>query len=219
MNRLLTCTALGLVLGLSPALAQQPADDTQSPPAVQQPVIPEVMPSEPSLPSDPAAPIPGDSSDISPAQPGPAMPQSSEVPLSIEPAAPRAAELSGGTQFLMKQATSDYLASNLIGKTVYNSQDESIGDVNDLVTDAGGKVVAVLIGHGGFLGMGEKDVAIRFEDLKLTRDENNDIKVISNLDKDTLASAPDFERLSEQNLAVGSSDRDDRNDRGASETN
>lgn len=222
MNRLLTCTALGLVLGLSPALAQQPADDTQSPPAVQQPAIPEVMPSEPSLPSEPAdeaAPIPGDTSDISPAQPDPAMPQSSEAPMSIEPAAPRSAELSGGTQFLMKQETSDYLASNLIGKTVYNSQDEAIGDINDLVTDEGGKVVAVLIGHGGFLGMGQKDVAIRFEDLKLTRDEDNNIKVISNFDRETLASAPDYEKLSEQNVAVGASDRDDRNGRDGSQTN
>ncbi|HYJ59074.1 MAG TPA: PRC-barrel domain-containing protein [Methyloceanibacter sp.] len=220
MNRLLTCTALGLVLGLSPALAQQPSDDTQSPPAVQQPTIPEVMPSEPSepmQPSDPAAPIPGDTSDISPAQPDPAPPQSSEAPKSIEPIAPKSAELSGNTKFLMKQESSDYLASNLIGESVYNSQDETIGSVSDLVTDEIGKVVAVLIGHGGFLGMGQKEVAIRFEDLKLARDEDNDIKVVVNLDNETLAAAPDYEKLSEQNMAIGASE--ERNDqRGTSQT-
>ena len=59
------------------------------------------------------------------------------------------------------------LASNLIGQAVYNCQDETIGDINDLVTDEGGKVVAVLVGNGGFLGLGEKDVAIGFEDLKI----------------------------------------------------
>jgi len=239
MNRFLSCTALGLVLGLSPALAepQLPADDTQAPPAVEQPAQPsEAMPAEP---SDPAAPIPGDSSEMSPqilptdpgeatpppqsseapqppAQPGEALPppQSSEAPLSIEPAAPKSAEASGGAQFLTKQESGDVLASNLIGESVYNSQDEVIGGINDLVTDESGKVVAVLIGAGGFLGMGEKDVAIRFEDLRLVREEDNGIKVIADLNQDTLASAPDYETLAEQQVAVGSSkgDREDTGD-------
>ena len=59
------------------------------------------------------------------------------------------------------------LASTIIGKSAVNSQDEAIGDVNDLVTDRSGKILAALIGVGGFLGIGEKDVAVRFEDLKL----------------------------------------------------
>ena len=59
------------------------------------------------------------------------------------------------------------LASNLIGQTVVNSQDESIGDINDLVTDESGKVIAVLVGTGGFLGLGEKDVALGYQDLKI----------------------------------------------------
>ncbi|HKZ95837.1 MAG TPA: PRC-barrel domain-containing protein [Hyphomicrobiaceae bacterium] len=240
MNRLLSCTALGLVLGLSPALAepQLPADDTQTPPALEQPAQPsEVMPSEPSEPSDPAAPIPGDTSE---AQPNPASPPSAEAPQSepasppsaeapstepasppsaeapqpIEPAAPKSAEASGGAQFLTKQESGDVLASNLIGESVYNGQDEAIGGINDLVTDESGKVLAVLIGAGGFLGMGEKDVAIRFEDLRLVREEDNGIKVIADLNQDTLASAPDYETLAEQQVAVGSSkgDREDVGD-------
>ena len=223
MNRFLSCTALGLVLGLSPALAepQLPADDTQAPPAVEQPAQPsEAMPAEPSEPSDPAAPIPGDSSEMSPqilpTDPGEATPppQSSEAPLSIEPAAPKSAEASGGAQFLTKQESGDVLASNLIGESVYNGQDEAIGGINDLITDESGKVVAVLIGAGGFLGMGEKDVAIRFEDLRLVREEDNGIKVIADLNQDTLASAPDYETLAEQQVAVGSNkgDREDTGD-------
>ncbi|MEX1060802.1 MAG: PRC-barrel domain-containing protein [Methyloceanibacter sp.] len=218
MNRLLSCTALGLVLSLSPALAepQLPADDTQAPPALEQPAQPsEAMPSEP---SDPAAPIPGDTSEmppeIAPAQPGEASPppQSSEAPLTISP--DQSAAASSGAQFLMKQENSDVLASNLIGQSVYNSQDEVVGDINDLVTDESGKVVAVLIGTGGFLGMGEKDVALRFEDLKLARDEGNSIKVIANVNQDTLASAPDYETLAEQTVTVGSNkgDREDAGD-------
>jgi hypothetical protein len=218
------------VLGLAPALAQDqpPADDAQTPPAAsEQPATPpEAMPSQPSEPSGPAAPAPGDTSEMMPSQPDADLPkaseapqpdatspQSSEAPKSIEPAAPKSAEAAGGAQFLSKQESTDYLASNLIGESVYNSQDEVIGDINDLVSDSGGKFVAVLIGTGGFLGLGEKDIAIRFEDLKLTRDENNDVKVVADLSNDMIVSAPDYETLTEQSVAVGASDQ-----RGASGT-
>ena len=233
MNRFLTCTAVGLFLSLSPALAetQLPSDDAQTPPAVNQPSqIPEVMPeaaqpSDPAAsaqPSDPAAPIPGDFTQVTPApmQPGDtAAPpaQSSQAPLSIEPAAPKAADASGSAQFLTKQAGDDWLASNLIGQSVYNAKDEKVGGINDLVTDRNGKIVAVLIGSGGFLGLGEKHVAVRFEDLKLARDENNSIKVVADLSKETLASAPDYETLSEQKLTVGSN-KGDREDAGGEKT-
>jgi hypothetical protein len=199
MNRFLTCTAVGLFLGLAPALAetQAPAGDAQTPPAVNQPSqIPEVMPDS-SAPADPAAPIPGDSSQVTPSPMAPddsAAPpaQSSEAPLSIEPAAPKAAEASG--QFLDRQASDDWLASNLIGQVVYNGQDENIGEINDLVTDRNGKIVAV-----------------RFEDLKLARDESDNIKVIADLSKETLAAAPDYQTLIEQKVTVGSTkgDRED----------
>ena len=206
MNRYLASTALGLVLGLAPALAQDqpPADATQAPPAATQLPAqpPQAMPSVPSEPSDPGAPIPGGTSEAP--QPTPALPPAAEAPQPFEPAAPKSAEApSGGAQFLSKQESTDYLASSLIGQSVYNAQDEVIGDVNDLVSDEGGKVVAVLIGAGGFLGIGEKDVALRFEDLKFTRDENNNIKLIANFNKDALASAPDYETLSEQAVTIG----------------
>lgn len=224
MNRFLTCTALGLVLGFAPALAQDTGGETQNPPALQDPAQPsEVAPSGQGQPADPAAPIPGDNSELSPSsQPDaasapeaqapssePATPPTAEAPKSVEPAVPSMAEGLGGSQFLSKQASSDYLASNLIGQSVYNGQDEAIGTINDLVTDNSGKIVAVLIGYGGFLGMGEKDVAIRFEDLRIAREDNDNLKVVANVSQDVLASAPDYETLSEQNVAVGKSDRED----------
>ena len=233
MNRFLTCTAVGLFLGLSPAMAQTspPADDAQTPPAVNEPALPQAMP-DPAQP----APIPGDSTEVtpSPMQPGddamppaqssqapqaiePAAPQSSEAPQAIEPAAPQSAEASGSPQFLAKQASDDWLASNLIGQTVYNGQNEAIGDINDLVTDHDGKIVAVLIGSGGVLGLGEKDVAVRFEDLKLAREDNDSIKIVADLNKETLAAAPDYETLAEQKVTVGST-KDDREDVGGEKT-
>jgi hypothetical protein len=226
MNRFLTTTAVGLLLGLAPALAQQdvpPTNDGQTPPAVNAPSqIPEVMP-DPAQPTDPAAPIPGDSSQAIPA-PGPgsdATPpaQSSEAtPLPMEPAAPKSAEASGGPQFLAKQASDDWLASNLMEHTVYNTQDEIVGDVNDLVTDRNGKIVAVLVGTGGFLGIGEKDVALRFEDLKLARDEKDNVKIIADVNKEVLAAAPDYQTLVEQEVTVGAA-KDDREDLGGGSAN
>jgi hypothetical protein len=151
-----------------------------------QPEAPAAIPSESSaIPSEPSAKAPD---------------QSSEAAKPILP--DKSAEQSA--QFLNEQKTDDVLASSLIGKPAVNSQDETIGDVNDLVTDRSGKILAALIGVGGFLGIGEKDVAVRFEDLKLTRDENNNTKVVLNISKDMLASAPDYKTLGEQPVVEGS---------------
>jgi hypothetical protein len=119
--------------------------------------------------------------------------------------------LEQNAQFLNEQKPDDVLASTIIGQPAVNGQDEGIGEVNDLVTDRSGKILAALIGVGGFLGIGEKDVAVRFEDLKLARDENNNVKVVLNLSKETLAAAPDYKTLDEQPVVEGSakSDRDD----------
>ena len=138
--------------------------------------------------------------------------QSSEAPAlitpdrSMEAAKPSLTERSAqsSAQFLNEQATDDMLASNIIGKSAVNTQNEAIGDVNDLVTDRSGKILAALIGVGGFLGIGEKDVAVRFEDLKLTRDEDNNAKVVLNVSKETLASAPDYKTLDERPVVEGS---------------
>jgi hypothetical protein len=101
------------------------------------------------------------------------------------------------------------LASTIIGKSAYNSQDESIGEVTDLVTDRSGKILAALIGVGGFLGIGQKDVAVSFEDLKFARDDNNNVKVVLNLSKETLAQAPDYKTLDEQSVVEGSAKPED----------
>ena len=57
-------------------------------------------------------------------------------------------------------------ASKLIHMNVYNAQNEKIGDIKELMLDKNGKVNIVAIGVGGFLGMGERDVAVKFDQLK-----------------------------------------------------
>jgi sporulation protein YlmC with PRC-barrel domain len=57
------------------------------------------------------------------------------------------------------------MASSLIGTTVVSTNNESIGDINDVLMDRNGQAAAVVIGVGGFLGIGEKDVAVPFQTL------------------------------------------------------
>ena len=53
-----------------------------------------------------------------------------------------------------------------MGLDVYNEANEKLGDVNELILDKNGKVSAVVIGVGGFLGMGEHDIAVSMDKLK-----------------------------------------------------
>jgi len=61
-----------------------------------------------------------------------------------------------------RQQPGQFLASKLIGTTVYGTNNERVGDVNDVVMDRDGRAQALVIGVGGFLGIGEKDVAVPF---------------------------------------------------------
>jgi sporulation protein YlmC with PRC-barrel domain len=84
-----------------------------------------------------------------------------------------------------------FLASDLTGATVYNSQDEAIGDVNDVIVSRDGKVDGLVVGVGGFLGIGEKDVAIEMSEIKMMETETG-IKLMMDANKDELAAAPEF---------------------------
>jgi sporulation protein YlmC with PRC-barrel domain len=60
----------------------------------------------------------------------------------------------------------EWRASKLVGVNVYNDANEKIGDINDVILDKSGKVENVILGVGGFLGMGEHYVAVAFDKLK-----------------------------------------------------
>jgi sporulation protein YlmC with PRC-barrel domain len=63
-------------------------------------------------------------------------------------------------------AKGQWQASKLIHMNVYNGQNEKIGDIKELMLDKSGKVDSVAIGVGGFLGMGEHSVAVKYDQLK-----------------------------------------------------
>ena len=89
------------------------------------------------------------------------------------------------------------LATNLIGKSVYSGQGEDakkVGDINDVLMSSDGKVQAAVIGVGGFLGVGEKDVAVQFDRLHWSVDKDNDKRLSIAASKNDLESAPAFRR-------------------------
>jgi sporulation protein YlmC with PRC-barrel domain len=60
----------------------------------------------------------------------------------------------------------EWRASKMVGLSVYNDKNESVGSINDMLTDKTGNIKAVVIGVGGFLGVGEHLVAVPFDKVK-----------------------------------------------------
>ncbi len=83
--------------------------------------------------------------------------------------------------------------SALLNENVVNAKNETIGDINDVMLDRNGKVSSIIVGVGGFLGMGEKDVALTFDQLKFNN-KGDDLVVMSDATKETLQAAPAYKK-------------------------
>jgi hypothetical protein len=94
-----------------------------------------------------------------PAAPAPAASGTAET------AAPAAATVPAG-DFVTKREANQFLASNIEGANVMGPQNESIGKVSDLIVGDDGRLAAVTVDVGGFLGIGAKTVAIPADGLK-----------------------------------------------------
>ena len=67
-----------------------------------------------------------------------------------------------GGRFVTDQAANQWRGSKLVGLTIYGSDNQPVGDVNEILVDDQGLISAVVIGVGGLLGVGEKNVAVPF---------------------------------------------------------
>jgi sporulation protein YlmC with PRC-barrel domain len=74
-------------------------------------------------------------------------------------------------QFMTQMQPNQIMASKLIGTRVVSANNESIGDINDVIVDRNGQAMAAVIGVGGFLGIGEKDVAVPFNSLEFANSQ------------------------------------------------
>lgn len=90
------------------------------------------------------------------------------------------------------QAADDVRASKLIGTPVVNSANERIGEIDEIVMGMDGSASHAIIGVGGFLGIGEKAVAVPFSNVKLARDKDGNLTSTLNATKEELNAAPTY---------------------------
>jgi PRC-barrel domain len=111
------------------------------------------------------------------------------APVSPTPAMPSATFYTGPMQ------STGWRSSDVLDEPVLNLQREKIGEVSDLIVDGEGRVVAAVIGVGGFLGMGEHDVAVTYRALRMTRNEKGKAQLSVDVTKETLKAAPAFKAV------------------------
>jgi sporulation protein YlmC with PRC-barrel domain len=169
--------ALALFLGLTSAAMAQTSTDTgtQQAPATQ-----------------PATPAPAPA----------AQPETKSDAMQTTEQAKPAKPVEGQ---IVLQDENSILASTLIGSTVYTPADETVGDINDVIVGLDGKIQGVVIGVGGFLGLGEKDVAVQMDKLTVQPQDANksNVRLILNSTKADLEAAPEFKSVAAQNRDTG----------------
>lgn len=181
--KILTLSTAAAALFASGALAQdntnQNTGQQGTPPAVEQPTTPPAV-------TEPATP--------------PAV--SSDQPVAGESAVVKDLEMTKpSADYVSTMSAGEMLASKLIGLSVTNPAGEELGDINDLVVDQSGKPVVAIIGVGGFLGMGEKNVGVPFDRLEITMNEDKERVARIDATKKTLEAAPGFV-ISEKQAAL-----------------
>ena len=97
-------------------------------------------------------------------------------------------------------ASGDMAASALIGTKVRNANKESIGKIDDIYVDKDAKVTVVVISVGGFLGVGSKDVAVKWSDLMFGQ-EDTSVVLTTALTKDALTALPDYTKTERRKTA------------------
>lgn len=108
-----------------------------------------------------------------------------------QPAAPVAGQI-------IMQGDNTALATDLIGTSVYSTSGETIGNISDIIINLDGAVDGVVIGVGGFLGLGKKLVAIETAELSIITNENGEARLQSSARREDLEAAPEFVTKAEQ---------------------
>jgi len=132
-----------------------------------------------------------------------------QTPDQTQPAPPSATAAKG--QVITEQKPDQLLASKLKGTDVIGSNNEKIGDVNDMLFDKDGKILAYVVGVGGFLGIGAKDVALSPASFQIVpASERESMKLKLSMTKDELKTAADFKPFKEPTTTTGQAPSRDR---------
>lgn len=179
LQRLLLTTAIA-ALALTPALAQDSTTggSTGTQPPVQTPSAPEPQAQDQTTPPSTTTTTQDQTAPSSePVQPPADV--AAEAPATPPPA----------DAIITAESATDMRADKLIGTAVYNTEGDEVGTVKDIVFDKDGKIVGVVLKVGGLLGLGGKDVGIKWNEVQISPTEE---LVTISYKKEQLEVAPDF---------------------------
>jgi hypothetical protein len=184
--------ALGLFLGLAPSVSfaqTQPA----TPPAQTQ------EPAQPPAQTDTQAQPPTQTDTQQQAQEPPKTDtqQQAQEPAQTD-TQQQAGQKPAEEAVITLQEEDSWMASDLMGATVYSPNDETIGDISDLIVKQDGMITGVVIGVGGFLGIGQKNVALDLKSFSMTPEEDGDMRLVLNSTREELEAAPEFKTAEEE---------------------
>lgn len=97
----------------------------------------------------------------------------------------------------LAEASSDQIsADNLMGTSVYGANEEDVGEIGDVILSSDGQVEAIIVDVGGFLGLGEKEVAISMENLVFMADEDGELYLYTEFTEEQLEGQPEYDETS-----------------------
>jgi PRC-barrel domain len=177
-SRILMATVAGFALAV-PAAAQDKSQPLEPEQEVQQ-----LQQGQGALPEESTAPAPD--------QPPAMAEEPTEAPADGDIAADEKAAPPADMQFIEVQEEAQFLANDeVIGKNVVNVMDEEVGTIADLVMDQEQKLVGVVLSVGGFLGIGEKWVAVSVDQIDFPTPDQP-ARLLVAVTEEQLTNAPDF---------------------------
>ena len=102
------------------------------------------------------------------------------------------APASAAPKFVPAQSSGEQSVGELIGTQVQNAAGETLGDISYVLIDKDGKVSTIVVGVGGFLGVGEKDVGLPFAALHPQVERDGKVRQVLDASKEDLKAAPAF---------------------------
>jgi len=105
---------------------------------------------------------------------------------------PSLADTLSNAQMLRQMPADALTVTDWYKQDVYDPNNNKIGEIMDVLVDKSGKVTSLIVGVGGFLGAGEKDVAVPFEAVHISNKSSNKLSLVMNATKDELKNAPGF---------------------------
>lgn len=170
MKRLITSTVCSIPLAFASIAYAQ----TTPPPATGAPQTETPAPGASDAPGMPATP----------GTPGTATGDTGTM--GAAPPSPMDSTMAGDQGDATETISGWSVKNSVMGESVYNENDEKVGDVTDIVITSNGEVTHIVVGAGGFLGMGQHDVAIPFDELQ----RGEDRLTLSGYTKDQLKNLP-----------------------------